>query len=136
MNKAILAVTAGLQLVIAIGGSVYWLRQYELENGDDLRLETWNEMTTEMWGRFEPLANLEDHVAAKRQEHNALVMGRLIVTLALVVVYFVPTHIATARKHPHTVTIFIVNLFAAWTVVCWVGTLAWAVWPAQFPPSE
>jgi hypothetical protein len=41
--------------------------------------------------------------------------------------YFLPAIIAVDRKLLNTGSIFIVNLFLGWTLVGWVGALAWAL---------
>jgi hypothetical protein len=40
--------------------------------------------------------------------------------------YFLPTIIASARKHHNRVPILLVNLFAGWTFVGWLIALVWA----------
>ena len=40
-------------------------------------------------------------------------------------IYFVPALVA--KGHPHRAAIFVVNLFMGWTLVGWVGCLAWAL---------
>lgn len=42
------------------------------------------------------------------------------------VLYFVPTIIAAYRKHPHTLWIFLINLFFGWSVAGWIIPLLWA----------
>ncbi len=59
---------------------------------------------------------------------------------------FLPTIIAVARRHPSVVAIFLVNLLLGWTVIGWFWALFWsfstprvvvAVAPAQYgnPPA-
>jgi hypothetical protein len=53
------------------------------------------------------------------------------ITLAVVVavtvaVYFAPAIIADHRGHQNTRAIFVLNLFAGWTVIAWVVALVWA----------
>lgn len=57
-------------------------------------------------------------------------MELLILLLAF---YFVPTVVALARGHTFTVPIVIINLCLGWTLVGWVGALAWAA--APFKPA-
>ncbi len=42
-------------------------------------------------------------------------------------VYFLPAIVASQRRHPNTIGIFILNLFLGWSVVGWVASLVWAV---------
>jgi hypothetical protein len=41
-------------------------------------------------------------------------------------VYFLPTIVASHRRHPSTIGILILNLFLGWSVVGWVASLVWA----------
>lgn len=41
--------------------------------------------------------------------------------------YFLPTFIALAMHHVNLLAIFLLNTFAGWTVLGWVGALVWAV---------
>jgi hypothetical protein len=49
----------------------------------------------------------------------------LIISLC-VLIYFLPWLVAWARKHPHVVAIFFLNLFLGATGIGWVGALIWA----------
>lgn len=42
------------------------------------------------------------------------------------VLYFAPTIQARMSEHPRFVPILIINLFLGWTLLGWVGALAWA----------
>jgi hypothetical protein len=42
-------------------------------------------------------------------------------------IYFIPTIIAIARHHKHALAIFLLNLFAGWTFLGWVGALIWSL---------
>lgn len=50
-----------------------------------------------------------------------------IILLILLAVYFVPTYVALARKHPQRIPILVLNTLAGWTVFGWVGALIWAL---------
>jgi hypothetical protein len=41
--------------------------------------------------------------------------------------HFLSAIIALDRRLVNSGSIFIVNLFLGWTLICWVGTLAWAL---------
>jgi len=41
--------------------------------------------------------------------------------------YFLPAIIALDRRHRNSMPIFIVNLFLGWTIIGWVGCLAWGL---------
>lgn len=50
----------------------------------------------------------------------------IIITLIFIPLYFLPSIIAKSRKTPDTPGIFILNLLLGWTVIGWIGALAWA----------
>lgn len=50
----------------------------------------------------------------------------LLTAIGIAVVYLLPSLIAFQRHHLNKVPITIVNIFLGWTVVGWVGTLAWS----------
>jgi len=41
--------------------------------------------------------------------------------------YGLPSIIAISRGHPQFAPILVINLFFGWTLIGWVGSLAWAV---------
>jgi hypothetical protein len=52
----------------------------------------------------------------------------LLVFLAIIAgVYFLPTIVAFARKHPNSVAIAALNFFLGWTIAGWVISLVWAL---------
>ena len=67
--------------------------------------------------------------------HHAHWAAALGVTLVFVAMYFVPALVAVLQKHPQSIGIFLVNLSAGWTVVGWLGCLAWAVMRPSGLPS-
>lgn len=50
-----------------------------------------------------------------------------VVALVLLCIYFVPTIVASSRKHADQNAILVLNLFLGWTFVGWVIALVWAV---------
>ena len=56
-------------------------------------------------------------------------MNELSLLLLAAFVYFAPAMVAFFKYHRHAAAIFVVNLFLGWTVVGWVGALAWAALP-------
>lgn len=54
-----------------------------------------------------------------------LILGIVILICALSI-YFLPFTTAANRFHPHTASIFILNLFLGWTFFGWVLALVWA----------
>jgi hypothetical protein len=53
--------------------------------------------------------------------------GYGLIAVALIILYFVPA--VLGRKKRTANSIAIVNLFFGWTVIGWVGCLAWAASP-------
>lgn len=51
----------------------------------------------------------------------------IVVGLIGLMVYFAPWLVAVARRARRTPGIFVINLFLGWTLLGWVGALAWAV---------
>ena len=49
--------------------------------------------------------------------------------LVLIVVYFMPTFVATIRGSRYSSPVIIINVFGGWTVIGWVAAFALAVWP-------
>jgi hypothetical protein len=41
--------------------------------------------------------------------------------------YFIPTIIAVKRKHSHPIGVCLLNLFFGWSLVGWLGSLAWSL---------
>ena len=53
--------------------------------------------------------------------------GAIMLTIIVVVLYFLPTIHARGRKHPNLDGIFVLNLFLGWTLIGWVAAIIWAV---------
>ena len=54
--------------------------------------------------------------------------------LVILVLYFVPTAVAVARRHRNALGIFLLNLFLGGTGVAWVIALVWAVYRGPTGP--
>lgn len=50
----------------------------------------------------------------------------LVIGIAMIALYFVPTIVARVREHHNTTAIFLLNLLLGWTFVGWVVALVWA----------
>ena len=46
--------------------------------------------------------------------------------VVFLVVYFLPSFVASDGRHPSAGGVFVLNLFLGWTLVGWVVALAWA----------
>jgi len=58
-------------------------------------------------------------------DSNPILM--LVILAILVVVYFIPTWVASARKHHNENAILFTNLLLGWTFLGWVASLIWAL---------
>lgn len=45
----------------------------------------------------------------------------------ILIFYFLPSFVATGRKHPNGAAITVLNLFLGWTLLGWVVALIWSV---------
>ena len=57
--------------------------------------------------------------------------AKTLFVLAIVLAYLAPLLIAWCRVHRHALPLAIVNVAFGWTLVGWIGTLAWASWPQK-----
>lgn len=53
-------------------------------------------------------------------------MNGLIILVLMLIVYFLPTIVARYRFHRNTAGVFVLNLFAGWTMIGWIGALVWS----------
>jgi hypothetical protein len=58
-------------------------------------------------------------------EEPSSIYGFLILA-ALILVHFVPTYIALARRHVQSNAIAVLNIVGGWTVIGWIVALVWA----------
>jgi hypothetical protein len=58
-------------------------------------------------------------------------LGAIVVIVALIAFYFLPTIVAFIRRHHYRWPIFVVNLVAGWTLIGLLGCFVWAVWPRR-----
>jgi hypothetical protein len=54
-------------------------------------------------------------------------LGSAVFGVILMALYLLPAIIASKRGHKNSAPIFVVNLFLGWTVIGWVGCLAWGL---------
>ncbi|MDL1888951.1 superinfection immunity protein [Nitrospirales bacterium NOB] len=47
------------------------------------------------------------------------------------ILYFLPTIVASARSHHNTLAIFVLNLLTGWTILGWIIAIVWACTRAQ-----
>lgn len=53
-------------------------------------------------------------------------IGALLLVLALIIIYFLPSFVAGKRNHRNAGAITVLNLFLGWTFLGWVIALVWA----------
>jgi len=53
----------------------------------------------------------------------------------VIVFYLAPAGLAFSRNHTSRWGVFVINLFLGWTLIGWVGALAWAA-SGSHPPAE
>ena len=58
-------------------------------------------------------------------------MSWTVIGLVLLVVYFLPTVVASNRKHHNTLAIFMLNLLLGWSGIFWVVAFVWACTTVQ-----
>jgi hypothetical protein len=51
----------------------------------------------------------------------------LMLIIAMIVLYFLPSLIAYLRQHKNILAIFMLNLLLGWNVLGWVGSLVWSL---------
>ncbi|PLP99453.1 superinfection immunity protein [Cupriavidus pauculus] len=59
-----------------------------------------------------------------------------VLVAVLVVVYFVPSVVATLRQHRHLAAIVALNILLGWTFLGWTVSLVWALMNQQKLPSQ
>ena len=50
----------------------------------------------------------------------------ILMLMAVIVIYILPTLIAFGREHPHRQEVLVLNLLLGWTLIGWVGVFLWA----------
>ena len=50
----------------------------------------------------------------------------LVLSVAIVVIYLLPTSIAFNRGHATPGTLMLVNVLFGWTMIAWIGCFIWA----------
>ena len=60
----------------------------------------------------------------------------VLIGLAILGLYFIPSMVASERKHPQLLAIFMLNLFLGWSILGWVVALVWACMNQPSAKSE
>jgi hypothetical protein len=50
----------------------------------------------------------------------------ILMLIAVIVIYILPTLIAFGREHPHRQDLLVLNLLLGWTLIGWIGVFLWA----------
>jgi hypothetical protein len=53
-------------------------------------------------------------------------VGAILIGTFILALYFLPSIVAGGRNHASSGGILVINLFLGWTVLGWIGALAWA----------
>lgn len=53
-------------------------------------------------------------------------IATIVEIVVILPVYFVPSFVATSRKHRNGAAIFMLNLLLGWTCLAWIAALVWA----------
>jgi uncharacterized membrane protein len=67
--------------------------------------------------------------AAQRAGHGGEMFGStstILMLMAVVLIYILPTIIAFGREHPRRQDIAVVNLLLGWTLIGWIAVFLWA----------
>ncbi|HML09473.1 MAG TPA: superinfection immunity protein [Stellaceae bacterium] len=51
----------------------------------------------------------------------------ILMLLAVVLLYLLPTLIAYGREHPHRQDLALLNILFGWTLIGWIGVFLWAM---------
>ncbi|HXC27493.1 MAG TPA: superinfection immunity protein [Stellaceae bacterium] len=50
----------------------------------------------------------------------------ILMLLAVLLLYMLPTLIAYGREHPHRQNVALLNILLGWTLIGWIGVFLWA----------
>jgi hypothetical protein len=59
-------------------------------------------------------------------ESSSNPIAGFVLLIVAFVAYFLPTFIASHRKHPNGTSIFLLDLFLGWTFIGWLAALIWS----------
>jgi hypothetical protein len=55
-------------------------------------------------------------------------MSKILILMGLIlIVYFLPTLVALARRNPDVQSVFLINVWLAWTIIGWITAMGWAL---------
>ena len=57
--------------------------------------------------------------------------GYLFILFIILILYFIPTYIAAFMNKKYFLQIFLLNLFAGFTFIGWLGALIWATFKSE-----
>lgn len=60
-----------------------------------------------------------------------IIVGLIIPGILTQCIYFIPYLIANSKAHTQETAIFVLNLFAGWTIIAWIIALVWACTSAK-----
>jgi hypothetical protein len=68
-------------------------------------------------------------------DNGAAIVGMLLI-VAAIAIYFLPSIVASNRRHQNAEAIAVLNLLLGWTVLGWIVALVWAFTAVQRPRGE
>lgn len=79
----------------------------------------------------------EERQLVKKPMSNdySMMQGVLLIAIA-VIVYFIPTWVASARNHHNANAVFATNLLLGWTAIGWIAALIWSLTAVKAKSSE
>jgi len=60
----------------------------------------------------------------------------VLLILALLIIYLLPTIVAISRNHRNQAGIMLLNIIFGWTILVWFGSLIWSVSDNVNPPIK
>lgn len=122
--------TVVLALLLGLAGPL-WAQEQPAEPAKTLVAPAENQETPQ-----------EREARIARQQEAVQTAGKALGIMFLVwvflgfILYFVPSVIASTRKHPNRGTIFLLNFLLGWTAIGWLAMLIWAFVGQPEPPKN
>lgn len=66
-----------------------------------------------------------------QSNYDSPLMTVSLFSLLAILVYLMPVVIAAARSHHQKWLIVLLNVFAGWTIIGWIGALIWSLKPVK-----
>jgi hypothetical protein len=60
-------------------------------------------------------------------ELDWIIAGGAVYIIVALLIFFIPSFIASSRNHEYSVAIWLINILLGWTGLVWIGILIWAI---------